>query len=167
MIDHITLKVRDFDRALDFYKVALAPLGYQVLMEFPGTAGLGVDGKPDFWIARADHVVPTHVAFGADRDEVDHFHKAALAAGGTDNGAPGLRPDYHPSYYAAFVLDPDGNNVEAVCHAPPAAPRARKPAKKAAKKAAPAKTAKKAASRPAKKAGKKPAAKRSATKRAR
>ena len=158
MLDHITLKVRDFDRALEFYTIALAPLGYQVLMEFPGTAGLGVNGKPDLWLARSEHVVPTHVAFAADRDEIDQFHKAALAAHGTDNGAPGLRPHYHPDYYAAFVLDPDGNNVEAVCHAPAAAPRARKAAKKAAKRPAARvanKPAAKAAKKPAKKAAKK------------
>jgi catechol 2,3-dioxygenase-like lactoylglutathione lyase family enzyme len=159
MLDHITLNVRDFDRALDFYRIALAPLGYQVLMEFPGTAGLGVNGKPDFWIARADHVTPTHVAFAGDRGEVDQFHRAALAAGGADNGAPGLRPDYHPSYYAAFALDPDGNNVEAVCHEPPAAPRARKAAKKATKKATAKRAAKKPAGKGAKKAAKKPAKK--------
>ncbi len=158
MIDHISLKVRDFDRAVEFYTIALAPLGYQVLRDFPGVAGLGVNGKPDFWLIRSEQAVPIHVAFGADRDEVDQFHRAALAAGGQDHGAPGLRPEYHADYYAAFALDSEGNNVEAVCHAPPTAPRARKaaakkaPARKAAAKKAPARkaAAKKAAAKKAK-----------------
>jgi catechol 2,3-dioxygenase-like lactoylglutathione lyase family enzyme len=158
MIDHITVKVSDLDRALAFYKVALAPLGYSVLMEFPGAVGMGVGGKPDLWLGvTTEKILPTHVALAADRDEIDAFHAAGLTAGGRDNGAPGLRAHYHPNYYGAFLLDPDGNNIEAVSHAPPAAPKA---ARKAAKKKAPAKKAAKKA--PAKKAPAKKAAKKKA-----
>ncbi len=129
MLDHVSIQVQDFRRALTFYRAALAPLGYKVVMEFPEVAGLGEKGKPDFWIGRTDKPVnPVHVAFAATREAVTAFHAAALAAGGVDNGAPGLRPDYHPHYYGAFVLDPDGNNVEAVCHTPPVP--ARKPPRK-------------------------------------
>jgi catechol 2,3-dioxygenase-like lactoylglutathione lyase family enzyme len=119
MIDHIGLMVRDLEASKRFYQAALAPLGYSVLMEFPGAVGFGRDGKPDFWIG-AREAPPSgavHVAFASpDRATVDAFHAAALAADGKDNGAPGLRAMYHPTYYGAFVLDPDGNNVEAVCH---------------------------------------------------
>ena len=122
MLDHISLRVVDFDRALAFYKAALAPIGYQVVMEFPGYAGLGEKGKPDLWITKTDKPVnPIHVAFRVDRGRVDAFHAAALAAGGTDEGGPGIRTSYHPNYYGAFVLDPEGNNVEAVCHDAPGA----------------------------------------------
>lgn len=129
MIDHLTLLVRDYARSRDFYLQALAPLGYTMVMEltreqipvleFPATCGLGVNGKPDLWLRpSADGVIaPTHIAFrAADRATVDAFHAAALAAGATDNGPPGPRPHYHPGYYGAFVLDPDGYNIEAVCH---------------------------------------------------
>jgi catechol 2,3-dioxygenase-like lactoylglutathione lyase family enzyme len=119
MIDHLSVPVSDFERSLAFYKAALAPLGYEVLMQFPGVAGLGVKPKPDLWIGQKQvgHVV--HVAIRTDkRSVVDAFYAAAIAAGGKDNGAPGVRPQYHPSYYGAFVLDPDGHNVEAVCHEP-------------------------------------------------
>ncbi|WP_029004715.1 VOC family protein [Azorhizobium doebereinerae] len=127
MLDHIGVAVSDFARAKAFYTAALAPLGIACAMEVSaaetGTvahAGFGPGGKPVFWISPAPGAVgPVHVAFAApDRDAVDAFHRAALAAGGRDNGAPGLRPHYHPSYYAAFVLDPDGHNIEAVCHSP-------------------------------------------------
>lgn len=122
MLDHVLLDVADFGRSRAFYEMALAPLGVEVVSEpAPQMAGLGEDGKPYFWLMARGR--PTtravHVAFLApDRDAVDAFHAAGLAAGGTDNGAPGPRPIYHSSYYAAFVLDPDGNNIEAVCHAP-------------------------------------------------
>ncbi|HYH61671.1 MAG TPA: VOC family protein [Solirubrobacterales bacterium] len=121
MIDHININVSDFDGARAFYTQALAPLGVEVIMEFPGTAGLGNAGKPDLWISERDEPsAPIHVAISApDRDTVDAFHAAAIEAGGTDNGAPGPRPQYHENYYGAFVLDPDGNNVEAVCHLKP------------------------------------------------
>ena len=120
MIDHLGLRVSDYAESKRFFASALAPLGYQVVMEFGGSvAGLGVEGKPDFWISQGESGGPVHVAFASpDRATVDAFYQAALAAGGSDNGAPGLRPEYHPSYYGAFVLDPDGNNVEAVCHRP-------------------------------------------------
>ena len=120
MLDHLVLSVSDFEASKAFYVQALAPLGYSIVMEFGAGAGFGVAGKPDFWVHRAVAVKPPlHVAFASpDRATVDAFHAAAIAAGGRDNGAPGLRPHYHPSYYGAFVLDPDGNNIEAVCHRP-------------------------------------------------
>jgi catechol 2,3-dioxygenase-like lactoylglutathione lyase family enzyme len=116
MIDHVTVNVSDFERAKRFYTQALEPLGYAVDMELPGAVGFASsEGTTEFWIGSN----PPHVAFSApDRAAVDAFHEAALAAGGTDNGAPGLRPHYHESYYAAYVRDPDGNHIEAVCHRP-------------------------------------------------
>ncbi len=122
MLDHIGINVSDYDRSRDFYTRALAPLGYELMMEpVEGIGGFGRDGKPDFWIAgvREPSTTNVHVAFGVqDRATVEAFHAAALEAGGTDNGPPGTREIYHPNYYAAFVLDPDGNNIEAVCHKP-------------------------------------------------
>ena len=120
MIDHVGLEVRDLDASKSFYTAALAPLGYAKLAEYPEAVGFGREGKPDFWIGkRGGTPGTTHVAIlGADRATVDAFHEAALAAGGRDNGAPGVRTLYHPTYYGAYVLDPDGNNVEAVCHSP-------------------------------------------------
>jgi len=122
MLDHITLAVRDHAAAKRFFSEALRPLGYEVVMEFGGFCGLGVKGKPDFWLAGEDAEHPVgaqHVAFSApDRKAVDAFHAAALRAGAKDNGAPGVRTDYHPTYYAAFVIDADGHNIEAVCHRP-------------------------------------------------
>jgi catechol 2,3-dioxygenase-like lactoylglutathione lyase family enzyme len=123
MLDHVSIEVSDFERSKAFYEQALEPIGIRLLMEFEGAAGFGKETehgpKPFFWIgARGRPAVSgAHVAFGVrDTEGVDAFHAAALAAGGTDNGAPGLRPIYHPGYYGAFVLDLDGNNVEAVCH---------------------------------------------------
>ena len=122
MIDHVTVRVQDFSRLLEFYKAALAPLRYEVVMQFEGVAGLGADGKPDLWLMQTDQPpTPTHVAVAGERDLIDAFHAAALEAGGSDNGGPGLRSDYHPHYYAAFVRDPEGNNIEVVCHADPEA----------------------------------------------
>ena len=119
MLDHIGLSVSDYAESLSFYKEALAPLGYEVVMEFGTIAGLGAQGKPDFWIQQSDSTTPTHVAFASpDRATVARFHETALAAGGKDNGAPGLREQYHADYYGAFVLDPNGHNIEAVCHSP-------------------------------------------------
>ena len=120
MLDHVKLFVSDVDRSRAFYERALQPLGYRVLLEpAPGVVGMGRD-FPNFWLAPAEGDPTTaHVAIRADsRSVVDEFHEAALAAGGTDNGAPGLRPQYHSTYYGTFVHDPDGNNVEAVCHDP-------------------------------------------------
>ena len=126
MIDHVGFAVSDYERAKAFYARALAPLGYTLIMEVAAAAnpsghpaaGFGAGGKPDFWIGgegRLEH--PLHVAIAAkDRATVDAFHREALAAGGRDNGAPGVRAQYHPNYYAAFVLDADGHNIEAVCH---------------------------------------------------
>lgn len=120
MIDHVTANVTDIEAAKAFYGQALAPLGYTLQMEFPGAAGFGSpEGIPDFWIGSSPERGATHVAFSAkDRATVDAFYEAALAAGGKDNGAPGLRPHYHETYYAAYVHDSDGNNLEAVCHQP-------------------------------------------------
>ena len=128
MIDHIGFAVSDYEQFKAFYTQALAPLGYALVMEVPAegnpsghpAAGFGIGGKPDFWIGGEGKLEkPMHVAITAkNRAAVDAFHKAALAAGGKDNGKPGLRPQYHPDYYAAFVFDPDGHNIEAVCHAP-------------------------------------------------
>jgi catechol 2,3-dioxygenase-like lactoylglutathione lyase family enzyme len=122
MIDHVTANVSDVDSAKEFYSKALAPLGYSVQAEFPGAAGFGSgEGIPAFWISSSEDRGATHVAFTAkDRATVDAFHEAATSAGGKDNGAPGLRPHYHENYYGAFVHDADGNNIEAVCHAPEA-----------------------------------------------
>lgn len=118
MIDHVTLRVSDFATSRTFYLAALAPLGYEVVMDFGEVVGLGAGGFPDFWIGAGESSARVHVAFRTDRGSVDAFHAAALAAGGRDNGPPGLRPHYHENYYGAFVLDPDGNNIEAVCHQP-------------------------------------------------
>lgn len=118
-IDHVILNVRDYGRSKAFYEQALKPFGYEVVMEFGEGAGFGREGKPDFWVSHRGDPTIVHVAFAApDRQTVDAFYAAALAAGGEDNGPPGLRPHYHESYYAAFVHDPDGNNIEAVCHRP-------------------------------------------------
>lgn len=127
MIDHTGLIVSDFKKSTSFYTRALAPIGYKVIMQFPSAetgredvVAFGEPPKPDFWvISGKPNVPPLHVAFRVvSRDVVDAFYKAALAAGGRDNGAPGLRPHYHPNYYGAFVLDPDGHNIEVVCHEP-------------------------------------------------
>jgi len=120
MIDHTGVSVSSFARSKAFYERALTPLGYSLIMEFGTAAGFGQPPKPDFWIGEGTPNTPAvHIAFRASsRAAVDAFYKAAMAAGGRDNGPPGLRPHYHPNYYGAFVLDPDGHNVEAVCHDP-------------------------------------------------
>jgi catechol 2,3-dioxygenase-like lactoylglutathione lyase family enzyme len=112
--------VADYGRSKTFYIEALGPLGYELMREFDdNVAGFGAQRNPDFWLIGGSPSGSTHVAFRTtDRAAVDAFHAAALAAGGTDNGQPGLRPHYHEHYYGAFVRDPDGNNVEAVCHLP-------------------------------------------------
>src|ERR671936_958867 len=120
MIDHVSAKVGDIEQEKRFYSNALTPLGYSLRMDFPDAAGFGTgEGIPDFWIGTNEERGATHVAFSAkDRSAVDAFFEAATSAGGKDNGSPGLRPHYHENYYAAFVHDADGNNIEAVCHAP-------------------------------------------------
>jgi catechol 2,3-dioxygenase-like lactoylglutathione lyase family enzyme len=135
MIDHLGLPVSDLARATEFYRIALEPLGYGIVMQVsaaetghggavgfgaPGKAADFQSGKPSFWIGEGERLPGhIHVAFIApSRAAVDAFYRAALAAGGKDNGKPGLRPHYHANYYGAFVLDLDGNNIEAVCHAP-------------------------------------------------
>jgi catechol 2,3-dioxygenase-like lactoylglutathione lyase family enzyme len=126
MIDHVGFPVSDYTKAKAFYLKALAPLGYGLIMEVQQhdndapAAGFGHDGKPDFRIGGEGGLSkPVHIAIVADdRATVDAFHAAAIAAGGKDNGAPGVRAHYHPNYYGAFVLDTDGHNIEAVCHKP-------------------------------------------------
>jgi len=127
MIDHTGIDVSDAPRSRRFYEAALGPLGYQVLAEIPveftGGAvvlGLGVPPKPDFWLHQGTPQTPrVHIAFRAEnRALVDAFYQAAIGAGGKDNGPPGPRPQYHEGYYGAFVLDPDGHNIEACCHTP-------------------------------------------------
>ncbi len=129
VLDHITLVVSDYARSKAFYEKALAPLGIVPIMEFGPGCGFGFRGKPVFWIGvgpasfhtpeQLKIITPMHVAFTAkNRAEVDAFHRAAMAAGGKDFGAPGLRPEYHANYYGAFVLDPDGHDIEAVFHDP-------------------------------------------------
>ena len=122
IIDHIGLAVSDYERSRRFFTQALAPLGINLVMEVQGWAGLGKDGKPELWFGTHTRTqAPMHIAFKADsREQVRSFYQAALAAGGTDNGPPGIREIYHPNYYGAFVISPDGHNIEAVCHAPEA-----------------------------------------------
>ncbi|MFM2303869.1 MAG: hypothetical protein RLZZ135_1279 [Cyanobacteriota bacterium] len=119
MIDHTGINVSNFENSKDFYTKALAPLDYKLITEFgDAMAGFGIEGEADFWMMRGEVNTPRiHIAFRAQtREMVQAFHTAALAIGGRDNGAPGLRPQYHSNYYAAFVFDPDGHNIEAVCH---------------------------------------------------
>ena len=127
IIDHISVNCSNYEASKAFYQKALAPLGVTLLMEFGKAAGFGLQGKPEFWLgegaltfqteAQAKNISPIHVCFTApDRAAVDAFYKAALEAGGRDNGAPGLRAIYHPNYYGAFIIDPDGHNIEAVFH---------------------------------------------------
>lgn len=127
MIDHTGVVVSDIETSKAFYRAALGAIGYELIVEFPASvtghadvAGFGEGGKPDFWLGQGSpNQPPLHIAFRVDsRALVDAFHRAALEAGGRDHGAPGLRPHYHPNYYGAFALDPDGHNIEAVCHLP-------------------------------------------------
>ena len=118
MYDHVGLRVKDFARSRAFYEKALAPLGIEMLDRSEESAGFGSKGRIQLWVQTGTPVsTGTHLAFASpDRAAVQAFHAAALKSGGRDNGAPGLRADYAPTYYAAFVHDPDGNNIEAVCH---------------------------------------------------
>lgn len=129
MLDHVTLTVTDYSRSKVFYERLLAPLGIKLISEFGAYGGFGLQSRaifwiggksPDFWTAaHRPGASPVHVAFNArDRATVDAFYVAGIAAGAKDNGPPGPRALYHPHYYGAFVLDPDGNNIEAVCHSP-------------------------------------------------
>ena len=131
MIDHLTLTVRDVERSVAFYTRALKPLGYGLTMRFENFIGLGTKQKPSFWLKPGPTPTqPMHLAFVApSRQAVDAFHAEALLAGARDDGPPGPRPEYHAHYYGAFVVEPDGHSIEAVCHAPPPAKRApRRPA---------------------------------------
>ena len=119
MIDHIGLRTTRFENMVAFYETVLKPLGYEKLMEFPDAAGFGNNDEPVFWIGQVDEN-PTGIHIGLTaptRSSVDAFFASAIGAGAKDNGPPGLRDLYGPNYYAAFVIDPDGNNLEAVCHA--------------------------------------------------
>ncbi len=124
IIDHVQVSVSDYAKAREFYVKALAPLGWTLMMEFPMggdkmAGGFGTGGKPYLWLSNGGGKPSTtgHIALGAkNAEEVNGYYQAALAAGGTDNGPPGIRADYHPKYYAAYVRDPDGNNIEAVWH---------------------------------------------------
>lgn len=120
MIDHVGIRVADLARSAEFYRRALRPLGYEILMDFDYGVGLGSDGKPDLWLYPGEPPTESvHVAVAAvNRAAVRGFHAAALDAGGTERDAPRLRTEYHATYYGAFVTDPDGYNLEAVCHAP-------------------------------------------------
>jgi catechol 2,3-dioxygenase-like lactoylglutathione lyase family enzyme len=120
VMDHVTLNVSDVEALKPFYAEALKPLGYELMLDFVEGAGYGAEGKPDFFLAqRGEPSSPVHVAFRApDRKTVDAFFEAAIAAGGTDNGPPGIRRVYHEYYYGAYVLDLEGNNIEAVTHQP-------------------------------------------------
>lgn len=124
MIDHIGLSVANLSRSRNFYSAALAPLGYDLLIEENGWVAFGRPDAPGLWLRENGATSPrVHVAFRAVSPEVvNAFHDAAVRAGGTDNGPPGLRPHYHPSYYGAFVFDPDGHNIEAMCRTSETAP---------------------------------------------
>lgn len=118
-IDHTAVYVTDLERSKAFYSEALKPLGYSLMFEVGEFLGFGDGQMPSFGVVRRDPVGNGHVAFSTPhRETVNDFHQAAISAGGTDNGGPGLREHYHPTYYAAYVKDPDGNNIEAVCHTP-------------------------------------------------
>lgn len=127
MIDHVGITVSNIEKSKEFYTLALAPIGFQLLAEVPASisktkdfVGFGEPPKPEFWIESGmRNSSPIHIAFRASsRAQVDAFYTAALSAGGSDNGAPGIRAHYHPNYYAAFILDYDGHNIEVVCHSP-------------------------------------------------
>ena len=118
ILDHLGFAVSNYQRSRDFYTAALAPLDIELVMEAQGWLGFGRDGKPELWFGEAKTPQsPMHIAFSAkSRSQVDCFYNSAIAAGAIDNGAPGIREIYHPNYYGAFVIDPDGHNIEAVCH---------------------------------------------------
>jgi len=120
ILDHVGIPVSNFARSKEFYTKVLGALNYGIIMEVEGAAGFGIVGKPEFWIGEGRvSTGPLHVAFRAgNREQVRKFYEAAVAAGGKDNGPPGIRKHYHPNYYGAFVFDPDGHNIEAVCHDP-------------------------------------------------
>lgn len=119
IIDHIGIPVSNFEASKSFFKKALAPLGIEFVTEVRGWAGFGRNGRPQFWFGTGEAAsAPLHIAFSAgNRSQVRAFYDAALAAGGKDNGAPGIREIYHPNYFGAFIIGPDGHNIEAVCHA--------------------------------------------------
>ncbi|MCY9829420.1 VOC family protein [Vibrio chagasii] len=118
IIDHVGFSVSDLNKSNQFYSKALAPLGIDKVVDLERASGFGKNGKPEFWLEKGCLTKPpVHLAFVADtRKQVDQFYHAAIAFGGKDNGCPGIREQYHPTYYGAFVIDPDGHNIEAVCH---------------------------------------------------
>lgn len=116
MIDHVSLYVTSYSQAKPFYEAALAPLGYSCLKEFEGKVGGFGEEEARLWVIEDEKVRPSHIAFQVkEKEKVDAFYAAALLAGGKDNGPPGPRPQYAENYYAAFVFDPDGHNIEVVC----------------------------------------------------
>lgn len=117
MIDHIGIGVKDYEKSKAFYLEVLKVLGYDLLMEFPNVGGFGANGKAEFWISQEENSGKNHIAFCAlSRERIDAFYNKAIELGATDNGKPGIREMYHPNYYGAFVIDSDGNNIEAVFH---------------------------------------------------
>lgn len=117
MIDHIGIAVKDYEKSKGFYIETLKTLGYELLMEFPNVGGFGSNGKAEFWISQEEEHSKNHIAFcSKSREEVDAFYNKAIELGAKDNGKPGIREMYHPNYYGAFVIDFDGNNIEAVFH---------------------------------------------------
>ena len=117
MIDHIGIGVKNYEQSKAFYIEVLKTLGYEFLMEYGNAGGFGLDGKSEFWISQEEQLGKNHIAFRSDsREKVDAFYNKAIELGAKDNGKPGLREMYHPNYYGAFVIDADGNNIEAVFH---------------------------------------------------
>jgi catechol 2,3-dioxygenase-like lactoylglutathione lyase family enzyme len=158
MIDHFTLTVSDLEKSKAFYSHALKPLGYSMAKDYGEICGFGPAGRPYFWLKQGQPTQPMHIAFQAKaRPMVEAFHQAALAAGARDDGAPGIRETYHPNYYGAFAIDPDGHPIEAVCHLPEGMETAAKPQPAKKIKAAPRATVGRRGTQ--KKAGRKPAKK--------
>jgi catechol 2,3-dioxygenase-like lactoylglutathione lyase family enzyme len=136
VLEHVTLHCTNVRKSRAFYERALQPLGYRATQVYPNAVGFKAEGHTSFWVTKGKVATPTHIAFRAkDRKTVEAFHRAALEAGARDHGAPGLRSEYSPTYYAAFILDPDGHNMEAVTFVKDRAPRRRTASPRKARKA--------------------------------